>query len=411
MHKPIDYMQVFFRRKNFFIFPFLLAVFISVIMGFVLPKTYQSGALILIEEEKVINPLISGLAISTSVGERLRIIREQILSWDSLTELVRRLDMDKGVKSTYEYEELVKKIRNEIEVEMLGPQLVSIIYQGQDPEQVQMVTKTITDIFIRQNMESQTRETDVAVSFLEDQLGFYRRKIREDELARLREELDALLVDSTGEHPLVRDLNEKIAKLEKEMAEDSELKLPAKSTDSNDRILSYLLFQDKTNKSSELGGSAAANPLGQFVPDEGMLLDSGINQEIYGMLRRRLETARITRQLENFKEGTRFSIIDPPRLPLRPVSPDRLGLLLVGVVFGCMLGYGGVMAGEALDQSFRSVNEARTALDRPVIGAISMIITEDEFNQKRHNARFVYLLAAVFFIGLVSVVLISTFLK
>ncbi len=142
--------------------------------------------MILIEEENVINPLIRDLAVSTSVTDRMRVLREQILSWQNITELVRRLKLDTGVRSQMGYEDLVKDIRSHISVDLISPQVVRISYAGQNPRQVHEVAKTLTDIFIQQNKESKSQETGVAVDFLQEQLKYYRRKIKEDEIKRLQ---------------------------------------------------------------------------------------------------------------------------------------------------------------------------------------------------------------------------------
>jgi len=416
----VNYLQIFFRRKYLFLYPFILTVFITVLLSFVLPKTYVSTSVVLIEEENVINPLISGLAVSTSVADRLRILREQILSWRSLTELTRKLDLDAEVKTPLGYEELIKRIRQNITVEPRGPQLVLISYAGRKPEQVQLVAKTLTDIFIEQNQQAQTRETDVAVDFLEDQLRFYRAKIKQDEIKRLKQQLDELLVDSTPEHPLVKSLKERIARLQesvKKNEDDIELDVRVESRQDAymDKASLLILKQLKKNEEASdntdknLGMSTEDIQLTKRIP-EGLPLDNTVNENIYAQLLERLETARITKQLDSFKEGTRFSIIDPPRLPFKPVKPDPVKFLLLGIVLGCGVGYGCIFLAEMPDQSFKNVNEAKAELDKPILGTIAAIITEREYNKRRRLANFSYVLIGTSF-GLIvlTVVIFSMF--
>ncbi len=96
---PLDYVKIVFRRKWLIIIPAIIGIAGGVIAGNTLPKMYESSTLILVEEGRVINPLIQGLAVSTSVAQRLSMLREQILGWDRILQLIKSLDLDRDVKS------------------------------------------------------------------------------------------------------------------------------------------------------------------------------------------------------------------------------------------------------------------------------------------------------------------------
>ena len=72
--RPLDYIKVIFRRKWFLIIPMAIGIIGGTISGNVLPKAYRASTLILVEEGRVINPLIQGLAVSTSTAQRLAIL-------------------------------------------------------------------------------------------------------------------------------------------------------------------------------------------------------------------------------------------------------------------------------------------------------------------------------------------------
>ncbi len=412
----VNYLQIFFRRKHLFLYPFLLTVTVVVIASFVMPKTYISSSVILIEEEDVINPLISGLAVSTTVMDRLRILREQILSWKSLTELTKRLKLDANIKSQFDYEELIKGLRRDIIVESRGEQLVMISYSGEDPEIVQKVAKTLTDIFIQQNVDAKTRETDVAVSFLEDQLKLYRYKIKSDEIKNFQEQLDQLLVDSTPKHPMVKNLQAKVNKLKAELNQDDiDVRLQSQKPMANKDMLSYMIL-----KELKKGDASAANdPINDMANNlsvnlnnrTGLALDASVNENVYGMLLQRLETARITQKLDTFKEGTRFTVINPPRLPLKPSKPDPIQFLFIGIFLGAAVGYGCIFLAEMVDRSFKNIHEAKAELAFPVLGVISTIITESEFQKSKQGAKFTYIITTVFFVLLISIVLVFSLVR
>ena len=95
----LNYLRIFFRRKWFLIIPLLVGLGVGFFVANALPKIYESYTVMLIEEDKLDNPIISGLAVSTSARQRLRNLREQILGWNRLVKLADKLGMTKNIKN------------------------------------------------------------------------------------------------------------------------------------------------------------------------------------------------------------------------------------------------------------------------------------------------------------------------
>ncbi|MBN1405604.1 MAG: hypothetical protein JW946_03715, partial [Candidatus Omnitrophica bacterium] len=113
--------------------------------------------------------------------------------------------------------------------------------------------------------------------------------------------------------------------------------------------------------------------------------DAGVNQKLYNMLLERLETAKITQSLEASKEGTRYTILDPARLPLKPIKPNKVAVLFMAMFLGACIGMGFVFSVEMFDQSFLGVDEAKAALNLPILGAISKIITQEDLKHQKQR--------------------------
>jgi uncharacterized protein involved in exopolysaccharide biosynthesis len=426
---PLDYFKIIFRRKWLFITPIFFGLVISIILCFLLPPTYRSSTVILVEEEKIINPLIQGLAVSTSVAQRMRTLKEQILSWRSLVELVKKLNLDKDVRNQAQFEKLIARLRKNIVVQMRGPNLIKLSYFGKEPQITQLITQTITDIFIKENMRSQTKETDVAIEFIKDQLQVYKRKIKEAEIAKMEDKLKDLLIDSTEEHPLVKEYRQKIAAAKKELEtgdyEVTETEQPIASPvyESLKEELDKTLNKDKNingaalayafdnNDSSNDPNTAIYKLLLMDKLDSVLARDMRVNENIYNMLLQKLETAKITQRLEASKEGTRYTIIDPARLPLEPVKPNKILVIFLGLFFGGFAGTGMVFAREFMDQSFLDIEDAKQSLELPVLGAISRLTTQEEINKEKSKKRTVITLALVSSIVLIITVMLISFLK
>ncbi|MEW6009272.1 MAG: GNVR domain-containing protein [Candidatus Omnitrophota bacterium] len=432
---PVEYLKIFFRRKWLFISPIFLGLVISILACFLLPPTYQSSTVILVEEEKIINPLIRGLAVSTSVADRIRTLREQILSWNSLVTLTKKLNLAKNVQSQGDFEGLILKLRRNIVVQLGGANLIRITYFGENPEKTQLITKTLTDIFIDENMRSQTKETDVAIDFIKDQLQVYKRKIKESEIADMEERLKKLLADSTEQHPLVRDLRQKIEAAKNELGAegydvsnlgDKPINSPMYESLQQELQEELDKIIGKETTGLEAGALAFASDTGENTDpnasiyklllmdklDSVLARDMRINENIYNMLLQKLETAKITQRLEVSKEGTRYSIIDPPRLPLKPTKPNKLLVIFLGVFFGSCAGTGLVFGKEFMDHSFLDIEDAKNNLDLPILGAISRLTTQEEIDREKYQKkRLTISVLASSFVLILIVMLVSLFRK
>jgi len=67
--------------------------------------------------------------------------------------------------------------------------------------------------------------------------------------------------------------------------------------------------------------------------------------------------AQMAENLERKQQQDQFKVLDPARLPEKPIRPDRNRALLLGALFGLVLGFGLAWYRESLDQSFRTVSD------------------------------------------------------
>ncbi|MBK7169232.1 MAG: hypothetical protein IPH83_08290 [Gammaproteobacteria bacterium] len=73
----------------------------------------------------------------------------------------------------------------------------------------------------------------------------------------------------------------------------------------------------------------------------------------YQELRAKQREADVSKNLEKERKGQRFTLIEPPDLPLQPVSPNRIALILVGFILAGAAGLGSAVLAEATDKSVR----------------------------------------------------------
>ncbi|HSV44112.1 MAG TPA: GNVR domain-containing protein, partial [Candidatus Bathyarchaeia archaeon] len=282
----------------------------------------------------------------------------------------------------------------DIMIGMRGTNVLFLSYIGQDPSMTQAVVQNITDIFISRNKQIQNQETSDAIIFIEEQLKVYKGKIKSAEIAELQDSLDELLVDSTEKHPLVRQLRERIERKKEELRKEN-----LEFTEA-DRIRSennQPIVESIQKALNQIGADTASadkdgiyklmliDKLGDVVAR-----DAKVNEQIYNVLLERLETAKITQRLQESKEGTRYTIVDPPLVPSAPFKPNRSLVALIGLALGVGLGIGLVFAKEFFDKSFIDVQDAKEFLGVPLLGAISKITTVEEIARARAKERWIY---------------------
>ena len=70
----------------------------------------------------------------------------------------------------------------------------------------------------------------------------------------------------------------------------------------------------------------------------------------------KVEQARMTKDLGS-KGSEQFIIIDPPMVPAEPTQPDRLYLILNGIVLGLLIGILSAICKELLDPTIRTIHD------------------------------------------------------
>jgi hypothetical protein len=112
---------------------------------------------------------------------------------------------------------------------------------------------------------------------------------------------------------------------------------------------------------------------------------------------------QVAHGLEEEQKGERFTLIEPARLPVKPVKPNRLAIVLIGFVLGIGAGVGLASLREFSDQSVRDARSLSAATGFPVLAGIPEIVTAGD--RRRRRIRKILLIAGII-VSMVSAVLI-----
>jgi polysaccharide chain length determinant protein (PEP-CTERM system associated) len=104
----------------------------------------------------------------------------------------------------------------------------------------------------------------------------------------------------------------------------------------------------------------------------------------YDELQKKGNESRMATSMEQLQQGERFTMLDPPSLPLKPDSPNRFVLCGVGLVFGLILGALTVSGLEFFDDRIHSDKEIKSLLPVAVLSEVPVVSTaEDEYRFRR----------------------------
>jgi succinoglycan biosynthesis transport protein ExoP len=107
----------------------------------------------------------------------------------------------------------------------------------------------------------------------------------------------------------------------------------------------------------------------------------------YQQIRAKQGEVQVSENLETERKGERFTMIEPPLPPEKPVTPNRFLIIAAGFVFSMGLGLGTAVLRDMADPSIRGFNDVRMLLAVPPLVAIPRIVTAAEVRRRRLTVR------------------------
>jgi hypothetical protein len=136
------------------------------------------------------------------------------------------------------------------------------------------------------------------------------------------------------------------------------------------------------------------------------MVERNNTQAKYDDLMKKFMEARVAQGLEKEQMGERFTLIDPARLPEKPVRPNRPVIFLFGIILGIGSGVGTALLKEATDHSARRSEDLLMVFPFPVLAELPEIVTSEDVLRKRKRLK---ILAGISVLFLVIFVLIIHF--
>jgi len=124
-------------------------------------------------------------------------------------------------------------------------------------------------------------------------------------------------------------------------------------------------------------------------------------KDLYDSLLKRYDEAQLAKSIETDRQGERFRVLESAIPPEGPSAPNRMRLIIMGVLLAFAAAVTATLAAEQFDTSFHSVDELREFTAVPVLVAIPPIGARPV----RQRVRLVFATAS----ALAAIALIATF--
>lgn len=113
-----------------------------------------------------------------------------------------------------------------------------------------------------------------------------------------------------------------------------------------------------------------------------LVRDRDSSTQKHNDIRSRLMEAQVSQGFESQGKGERFSILDAPNLPEKPVRPNRPVIVLLGLVLAAVCGVGAGAAAESLDHSIQTSEQLKRVTHLPPLAVIPYIPNIDDHARK-----------------------------
>ena len=258
--EPIEFSEIkgIVRRRRW---EFLSAFFFGWLLvwgaSWLIPSTYRSGTLILVEQPSVPEKYVVS-NIGADIQQQLDSITQQILSRTRLLRIIDSLGLYAKDRQHVSDDDLVEKMRKDIEIELVrGDEgklsAFNIYYDSRDPKMAQATTKELAELFMTENVAQRQKRSADTTNFLEDQLEQARQNLTKQE-AKMREFKDRHI----GELPTQTTSNLQILSgLQNQVQADEDSLNRAKQQDTYlESLLNQYRTLDRGTTSSSEGGAS-----------------------------------------------------------------------------------------------------------------------------------------------------------
>ena len=159
-----------------------LVALIGIVIVFRVPDKFEATARIYVDTQSILKPLMSGLAVQPNVEQQVVMLSRTLISRPNMEKLVRMADLDLKSESKTEQDALITSLMSDLSIRNVGrDNLYALSYRDAEPAKAQKVIQSLVSIFVESSLGASRKDTEVARTFLNEQIKSYEAKLEEAE--------------------------------------------------------------------------------------------------------------------------------------------------------------------------------------------------------------------------------------
>lgn len=179
-----EYLGMAKRRLRPMLIAFGAGLLTTVVAALFWPPSYRSTATILIEQQELPSDLVRS-TVTSFADERVQIISQRVMTTETLLGIIRRYDLYPKERSRETRDQLIKRMRSDIDVKMISADVVdprsgaptkatiafTVAFADHSADEAAKVANELTTLFLNDNVETRTQLADGAATFLKAQVA------------------------------------------------------------------------------------------------------------------------------------------------------------------------------------------------------------------------------------------------
>lgn len=460
------YLRLVNKKKYLFAILALLIMTGVVITSYLLPERYEAKCTVFIEKS-VISELVKGIAITPSFDDKLKVLAYTLKSRTLLLKVLNDLDLNVDKQNNVQLEKMVREFQEKTDIRLKDKEgLFTITFNNENPRLARDYVNTLVRRYIEENITSKREESYGAANFLAEQITTIKAKLEEaeantdsykrnnggvlaqnegavlaevgfaqqkiDEIAIKRRQLESMLslvkkndplksklaqlhkkqqelsLVYTDNHPEVVEINNEIATVKQQLQAGSARVELADTTSMEMEKISMELSLLRDSERNLKRTIASKQALLRSIPAARTGLDElererNSQKYLYEQLVTRYGQSEVSKQMEVQDKSTTFRIVDPAIIPSEPFSPNRVKIILLGILGSLAASFAVLVLLDNFDKTVRNIESLRS-LGVLVLAVVPKIENQIEITALRRKDKLFFTCAGAYFLLILATV-------
>lgn len=203
-----DYLEIIRRHKKLVIYPAIILAIVSAAVAFLLPATYKSTGLILIETQEIPNDLVRS-TVTSYADQRIEVIKQKLQTTRNIMGIVDKYKLYPEKRKDSSQQLIVGMFRQSMSVTMVQANVTdprsgrarrasiafNVAFLDKSPQRAQQVASELVTAFLNENVKTRTARANETRAFLKEEGDKFQRKIQslEKSVAEFKDEFSESL--------------------------------------------------------------------------------------------------------------------------------------------------------------------------------------------------------------------------